>query len=129
MEQIKFAWQHNSQLAYFPLKLKERSNVTRPALTASQQAANMTFPLLQLDTQDVLITAFRCIEHEGQTAWVARLVNFGNNPSHCRLTTGFDFANAYLTDMQHNICEKLTCSHRQLTVDIAIGEIATVMFL
>jgi len=128
-EQIQFAWKHNSPLAYFPLKLTERSNVIRPEHSASPQAKDMTFPLLQLDVEDVLITAFRCIKcDDGTDAWVARLVNFGNKQCECCLTTGFDFTEADITDLHHAPLKKLDCRPRQLTLSIATGEITTILF-
>jgi len=129
LEQVHYAWKQNSPLACFPLNLKERSQVVRPEHSASPQAQGMTFPLLRLDVEAVLITAFRCVQcDDGTDAWVARLVNFGDAQCDCRLTTGFDFTEAYRTDLRHARRQKLDGCHRHLTLSLAAGEIASILF-
>ena len=128
VEQARFAWAHNSPPAYFPLNLKERSGVVRPERPHSPQAASLTLPFLQTDTDDVLVAAFRCIPFGGGHAWVARVVNLCLQERSCRLKAGFDFQAAFRTDLRHNAQESLAGAGREVPMRMAPGEIATVLF-
>jgi hypothetical protein len=46
----------------------------------------------------------------------------------CRLKTGFDFQAAFRTDLRHNVLESLAGAGREVPIQMAPGEIATILF-
>ncbi len=127
-EQMKFAWTHNTPLPYFPLNIREHSEVVRPERPAAPRAKTMSFPFIQTDSPDALIGAFRCITDKGSLKCVVRVVNLSREPVACNLTIGFDFSEASLADLQHHPLKILVKDYRKISLSLTGSEIATIVF-
>jgi hypothetical protein len=129
VQQMKQAWRHNTPLAYVPLAIRERSSVVRPECPPSSAAATLTFPYLQADSPEILLSAFRCIRGDDQTLrWAVRAVNLSAEPTACVIATGFDFAQAWLADLNHVPVEALPAQGRTVSLALRPMQIATMVF-
>jgi len=125
-EQMRQAWRHNSPLAYFPLRIAERSGVVRPEAKGSPLAGSLTFPYLQCDNNDVLIGAFRTHPERTGTC-LLRVVNLSDRPASATIRTGFDLYSAWQADLLHRPVQKIPHDTRAITLSLKPCEICTLM--